>query len=184
MAQRNQFTPTDLLALSKIPQILNLMNETMFGEVSNQFEQLIGTVSTVNRTRQQLKHNRYLLLGNPHPSYWVGIGYWFNELAYPNCGMILQFKPQSTHEKEILDVFRALNELSEWGSYNLNKPRKWPEVTRSLPLTHFLVGDDHVQMVKEHFLHLLNVWEKLHDQYPQLPRSVTSAAPIEDDEEE
>jgi hypothetical protein len=62
MAHNNQFSAVDVIALANFTKSLNLMEETMWGEVSQQFEQVLGAVRQRATALTQLQvHGRYLM---------------------------------------------------------------------------------------------------------------------------
>lgn len=185
MAQMNQFTPSDVLAMSNMPQVFSLMNETLFGEVSHHFEKTVGSVSTERRARHEIRRNRYFIHGYPHRSYWCGIGYWFVPEGYPMLGMRLEMIPKGIkYAPDILSVFKELSELQGWEGTRLNKPKNHPHVQYRRPLNEFLVGADHVASIKAYFLELLSDLTLIAFQHPQLPWSNNRPAVAGSDEEE
>ena len=171
MAQTNLFNPTDVLAMSRLPQVLSLMNETLFGEVSQFFEDVVGSVSTERRIRQELRKNRYLLRGSlcKGKNMSCGLGYWFPDTEYPTAGMMLELHPNASQPDPILSMMKELSQESEWGSYNLNKPKNWSKITLRRPLNEFLAGEDHVAEIKVYFHEILNNLVSIKNRYPEVP---------------
>lgn len=181
MAHKNQFSPTDILALSNLPHIFSLMNESLFGEVNEQMIEVFGKASTRARARAELPNQRYIIYSYPHrsKSYWVGVGYFFDETAYPKCGMVVGHSKNRGYEDEILSVFREVSQLDGWQGEGVNRPRARLYCKR--PLNHFLEADDHIQAVKDYFIELIEQWRAIQVQYPQLPIGYDPDDSVEED---
>lgn len=171
MAQTNQFSPTDILAMARLPQVFSLMDETLFGEVSERFNSVVGNVSTPRRTRHQLRHKRYMLTGSFSRNYMCFLGYWFDGGEYPALGLMLELRPSASSEEasNILSFFRNMTEQGNWKGNNLNKPKNWSKILRQRPLNEFLVTEDHVAEIKLYFISLLKDLELLSRQFDHLP---------------
>ncbi|WP_406661374.1 PD-(D/E)XK nuclease family protein [Methanolobus sp. ZRKC3] len=61
----NRFTSVDILALTNFPRVRKMMDETMYGEVSDKFTEITGGVSQSSFCLNQIKnHNRYTYIQN------------------------------------------------------------------------------------------------------------------------
>lgn len=186
MAQTNQINPTDALAMSRLPQVFSIMNETLFGQISQRFEEVVGSVSTPRRTRHELRHDRYILISRVTTgrNMWFGIGYWFQETDYPMVGAELEMYPNAPEQDQILSMMRELSRAQEWEDHKLNRPKKWSNIKKQKPLSAFLAGEDHVSAVKSYFFDLLDELIDIRKQYPHLSWRFAGGESIAEDEEE
>ena len=98
-----------------------------------------------------------------------GLGYWFPDTEYPTAGMMLELHPNASQPDQILSMMKELSQESEWGSYNLNKPKNWSKITLRRPLNEFLAGEDHVAKIKVYFHEILNNLVSIKNRYPEVP---------------
>lgn len=174
MAQSNQFTPVDVLALSNLTKTLSMMDETMYGEVSARFEEVTGDLRSRATTLSRIQeHNRYLLysLMQQNWSFWCGIGYQLQPgiiVDYPAAGLILEVSPTMTQRQDIIGAMREIAENRGWYSWNLSE-RTWSGITRERSLRDFLSSPDHVAEIKKFFLESLDELQEIKTQYPHLP---------------
>lgn len=165
MAQNNIFTPTNLLALNQISQVLSMMNETLFSEVTQQMKEVFGDCSSQARARTELQYDRYIVFTYPQPYYWLALGYWFGETAYPMCGAVICTAGGQNPPEEFFDGLRKIEEMEGWQGYNLNKMRQQPRIYKRKPLNALLTTDDHIETVKQFFLELLQDMHAINRQY-------------------
>jgi hypothetical protein len=174
MAQRNQFTPVDMLALANFSDALNLMDATMWGKASTRFEEVLGKRPRRTGAFDQLRrHQRYLLNAYLPDGLWCGLGYWMRNLGiggYPTLGIDLEIDPKS---KSRQDVVAAMKEIREerggWEGYNLDTLQAWSGISRIRSLQDFLSQQDQVAQIEEHFVALLDELAEIKQQYPHLP---------------
>lgn len=187
MAQNNQFSSVDILALANFPSALKLMEEVMWGKVLHNFEEILGERKSLEfRKRRALQniqwHGRYIL-ASWMPDKWVCfIGFFTKPVdssGYPTVRLVLEVDPKSPKRQEILNEFRQISSNSNWNPYNLDTPNAWSSIALEKSLRGFLSLDDHVFAIEEFFLSALQDLENLRQQYPQLPWGVVA----EDDEE-
>jgi len=176
MAQSNQFTPVDVLALSNVPKALSMMDETMSGEVSAKFEAVTGNLlkSRAGTLSNLQEHGRYLFYSLPQHnwSFWCGLGYylwWESAADYPALGIWLEVSPKSQDRHQIISAMKEIEERDGWESSELDYSRAWSSVGRESSLQDFLSSDDHVAEIKKFFLESLDELQEIREQYPHLP---------------
>ncbi len=133
MAQNNQFSSVDILALANFPSALKLMEEVMWGKVLHNFEEILGERKSLEfRKRRALQniqwHGRYIL-ASWMPDKWVCfIGFFTKPVdssGYPTVRLVLEVDPKSPKRQEILNEFRQISSNSNWNPYNLDTPNAW-----------------------------------------------------------
>ena len=185
MAQTNLITPTDVLTMKNLPQVFSLMNETLFGEVSQRFKEIVGSVSTKRRSRRELSNDRYILISQATAgrNIWFGLGYWFHGVDYPVVGAELAMYPNAPEQDQILSMMKELSQRDEWEGYKLNQPKKWSNIKKQRPINRFLSGDDHLDELKSYFFELLDEFAEIKDRYPHLSWRKPGAENEAEDEE-
>ncbi len=176
MARSNQFDAVDLLSLSNMLKALNMMDETMSGEVSAKFEAVTGSLqSRVNILNQLKEHKRYLLYSFLHEgwSFWCGLGYHLPSAGvteYPTVDLFVEVLSGSNLRHEIVNAMEEIARHRGWYSTNLgNLSAGWSRVGRGRSLQDFLSGPDHVAEIKKFFIESLDELQEIKEQYPHLP---------------
>ena len=100
MAHNNQFSSIDVIALANFTKSLNLMEETMWGEVSQRFEKVLGAIRQKSTALNQIQsHGRYLMSASmPNGNWWCGLGFILKtsqSTDYPIVRLVLQVAPNS-----------------------------------------------------------------------------------------
>jgi len=159
LANNNQYTPTDLIALNNFSRVRKMMDDTMYGEVSNKFIKLIGKISTHAKGMTQLRnHDRYIFDSHHAGGFQFLLGYWlnsFNDHEYPEVKLVIEVGPNWDNRKVVVPKLKKIisqEEYSEWGSYALGSPSSWAGIYVSRSLKSFLHSEDHIESIKKFFL--------------------------------
>ena len=175
LSMNNQFTPSDLIALSNFSNVQKLMNETMFGDVKKEFKKISGSVSQDSSIMTELrKHDRYIYTSDQNYKVWTGLGYWMNsnnEKEYPEIGIVIEVAPRSEKRKEIITAFKAISiNFEYWESYSLNNDNAWSGVFIRKSLQTFLASQNQIGDIQEFFKVSLNDLKNIFNQYPVLKK--------------
>lgn len=172
----NRFTSVDILALTNFPRVRKMMDETMYGEVSDKFTEIAGGVSQPSFCLNQIKnHNRYTYIQNQNDKYFeIVLGYWMDDLKitdYPKVGIKLGVSPNAKHRTEIIAAMRDIVKLNpdKWYGYNLNESKGWAGIANELGLEHFMNEQDHIKEIQCHFLSLIDDLIEIKKKYSNLP---------------
>jgi hypothetical protein len=174
MAHNNQFSSIDVIALANFTKSLKLMEETMWGEVSQRFEKVLGAIKQKSTALTQIQwHGRYLMTASmPSGRWWCGLGFILKTshlTDYPIVRLVLEVDPNSPRRAEIIEAMKDICEQYGWRGYNLDSSKDWAGIVRDKSLQDFLSEEDHVVAVKRFFLQALDELEKIKDQYSKLP---------------
>ncbi len=174
MAHNNQFSSIDVIALANFTKSLKLMEEIMWGKVSQRFEKVLGAIKQKSTALTQMSwYGRYLMTASmPSGRWWCGLGFILETTHltdYPIVCLILEVDPNSQCRTEIIEAMKDICEQYGWRSYNLNNSKDWAGIVREKSLQDFLSQEDHVAAIKEFFLQALDELEKIKDQYSNLP---------------
>lgn len=192
MAQSNQFSSVDILALAYFPSALKLMEEVMWGKVLHKFEEILGERKSLEfRKRRALQniqwHGRYILASWMPDKWLCFIGFFTRPVdssGYPTVRLVLEVDPKSSKRQEIINEFRQISNNSDWNPYNLDTPNAWSSIALEKSLRDFISLDDHVFAIEEFFLNALQDLESIRKQYPQLSWGVVSEENEDESEEE
>jgi hypothetical protein len=174
MAHNNQFSSIDVIALANFTKSLKLMEETMWGEVSQRFEKVLGAIKQKSTALTEVqRHGRYLMTASmPSGKWWCGLGFILKTshlTDYPIVRLVLEVDPNSPRRAEIIEAMKDICEQYGWTGYNLDSSRDWAGIVRDKSLQDFLSEEDHVVTIKRFFLQTLDELEKIKDQYSKLP---------------
>jgi hypothetical protein len=177
MAQNNQFTAVDVLALSNMHKAFSMMDETMQGEVSEKFKEVTGKLlKSPAQTLSNLKERRrYLLFAVLQDgwSFWCGLGYHLPSASvteYASVDLFVEVLSGSNLRHEIIKAMQEIAEQRGWYDVNLsNLGAGWSRVGRGRSLQDFLSSEDHVAEIKKFFLESLEELREIKEQYPHLP---------------
>lgn len=175
LSMNNQFTPSDLIALSNFSNVQKLMNETMFGDVKKMFKNISGSVSQNSSVMTELrKHDRYIYTSDQNNKVWTGLGYWMNsnnEKEYPELGIVIEVAPRSEKRKEIITVFKDIStNIEQWESYSLNNDTAWAGVFIRKSLQSFLASQNQIIDIQEYFKSSLQDLKNIFDQHQVLKK--------------
>ncbi len=174
MAHNNQFSSIDAIALANFTKSLKLMEEIMWGEVSQRFEKVLGAIKRKAAALTQVQlHGRYLMTASiPSGRWWCGLGFILKTshlTDYPTVRLVLEVDPNSQRRDEIIEAMKDICEQYGWRGYGLDNPKSWAGIVRERSLQDFLSEEDHVVAIKKFFLQALDELEKIKDQYSKLP---------------
>ncbi|MEG4942370.1 hypothetical protein [Microcoleus sp. F4-D5] len=174
MAHNNQFSSIDVIALANFTKSLKLMEETMWGEVSQRFEKVLGAIKQRSTALTQIQwHGRYLMTASMSSGrWWCGLGFILKTshlTDYPIVRLVLEVDPNSPRRAEIIEAMKDVCEQYGWKGYNLDSSKDWAGIVRDKSLQDFLSEEDHVVAIKSFFLQALDELEKIKDQYSKLP---------------
>lgn len=174
MAHNNQFSSIDVIALANFTKSLKLMEETMWGEVGQRFEKVLGAIKQKSTALTQVQcHGRYLMTASmPNGRWWCGLGFILktSQLTdYPIVRLVLEVDPNSQRRAEIIEAMKDICEQYGWRGYDLDNSKGWANIVREKSLQDFLSEEDHVVAIKKFFLQALDELEKIKHQYSQLP---------------
>lgn len=179
LSMNNQFTPIDLLTLSNFSKVRKMLDESMYGQVSEKFQQINHGISKKSASMTQLKDkDRYLYYRAHHQTMWVWLGFWMNsntEKEYPEVGIVIEVAPNSDKRKEIIKIFSEIEannkDYKDWEGVNLNYSSKWASVGVRKSLQQYLSFPNQIQKIKDFYLFYLDELENMFNEYPQLPVS-------------
>jgi len=182
MAQSNQFSSIDILALTNFPSTLKLIELVMWGRVFHKFEEILGEHKSLEfRKRRALQniqwHGRYILGSWMPHRWWCFMGFFINSTdssGYPTVRLVLEVDPKSPKRQGIIHEFRQISNNSAWNPYYLDTPNTWSHIALEKSLRDFVSLDDHVFAIEEFFLNILQDLENIRQQHPQLPWGVVA----------
>jgi PD-(D/E)XK nuclease superfamily len=174
MAHNNQFSSIDVIALANFTKSLKLMEETMWGEVSHQFETVLGAIKQRSTALTQVQlHGRYLMTADMRSGrWWCGLGFILktsNLTDYPTVRLMLEVDPNSPCRAEIIKDMNDICQKYGWQGYGLNDTKAWSSIVREKSLQDFLSEEDHIDAIKKFFLQELDMLHKIKDKYSNLP---------------
>ncbi|MCG7501143.1 PD-(D/E)XK nuclease family protein [Tenacibaculum sp. Mcav3-52] len=175
LSMNNQFTPSDIITLTNFSKVKNMMDETMFGEISKRFEEINRAAPKSSTALTQLGRNdnyTYWLYHNDHMS--VSLGYWMNsnnEKEYPEIGIAIEIESRTKKREQITQVFKQIvNSYTNWEPDNLELHTGSSSIYSTKSLQAFLSCEDHITEIKKYLHQKLDELESILDEYTQLPR--------------
>jgi PD-(D/E)XK nuclease superfamily len=176
MAHNNQFSSIDIIALANFTKSLKIMEETMWGKVSQKFETVLGSVKQRTTALTELqRHGRYLMTIQMDDKWWCGLGFILktsNSTDYPTVILLLEVDPSSQHRQKLTYAMKDICEQDNqcgWQSYNLSDSTAWSGIFIEKSLQDFLAEPDHIVAVKDFFLKTLDELAKIKIKYSDLP---------------
>ncbi|ABE51264.1 PD-(D/E)XK nuclease family protein [Methanococcoides burtonii] len=175
MATNNCFNTIDILALTNFRKVQQMMDETIYGIVSDKFETEIGKVSQRASCLTQLRDfNRYVCVRyNQNYRFNVLLGYWIdtkNITSYPSYGICLEVSPTCEQRKEIIEFMNELAGQSDgWETVNHNSSKSWARVMKLSKIDTILGLENHIQLIQNNYIDLLNEVTSFKETYPDLP---------------
>ncbi|GAK55222.1 hypothetical protein U27_02054 [Candidatus Vecturithrix granuli] len=158
MAQSNQFTVTDVLTLSNMQKVVNLLYETMWGDVKIKFKEVVGSVCTPIKSVEFLKDwGRYIMFADMSKDVWCGLGYTMHT-DYPTVMLYIKAKP-NVEVNQRIKIINAMKEIASrpgWRGENLDSIKE-PDVCiiRERSLRDFLSEGDQVSAIQLYFGEIL-----------------------------
>ncbi len=172
MAHNNQFSAIDIIALANFTKSLTMMEEVMWGDVSNRFLQVMGSVKQKSTAMTQLSSFGRYIMFTFMPTWWCGLGFLLktpSQVDYPTVGLILEVDPKSPHRLEIIEVMKEVSAKYGWQQYEINNPKAWSQIIREKSLQEFLSAEDHIVSIQKFFLESLDELKQIKSEYPLLP---------------
>jgi hypothetical protein len=172
MDQSNQFTSSELLALSNMPNVLRIMNEILQGEVRDRFEKVVGTVDRNPKTvLRMLVDNRVYYHYRWFPEkFWCGVGFALPLDEYPIVKLLVEVAPTSGERPVIVNAMREIVASRPiWQPTNLDRSDQWTHISIKRSLRDFLPFEDQVSAIKEHLIKSIDELEAIISLYPHLP---------------
>jgi PD-(D/E)XK nuclease superfamily len=175
MAHNNQFSSIDLIALGNFTNSLKLMEQTMSGEISAKFKEVLGSIAPMRATAftQLQKHDRYLMYSSLQERWWCGLGFMLNTSSptdYPTVFLMLQIDPKSLRRAEIIRAMKDIcSNQSNWKGYDLDNSRAWSSLVLGRSLQSFLSEEDHIAAIQKFFRESLDGLNEIKSKYPNLP---------------
>lgn len=174
LSLKNQFSPVDIITLTNFSRVRKLLNETMYGEVSEKFKELANGISQTSLSMTQLKdHDRYIYVSYQEEGMWVGLGYRFNSFSdkdYPEMVFYLEIPPRSARREEVIIAFQKIAaKNNKWQPVKLHDPTAWASIRIVKDMQSILSSQNHVACAKSFFLEALEEFRKVKEDYPDLP---------------
>jgi PD-(D/E)XK nuclease superfamily len=173
MAHNNQFSSIDVIALANFTKSLKLIEQSMWGEVSQKFNQVLGSMLSRAMTRAGLhNHERYLMYSRMSDKWWCGLGFMLdtsNSNDYPTVYLTLEVDPKSQRREEIIVAMKAICKQSGWQGYDLDNSKAWSRIILGRSLQSFLSEEDHIVAIQKFFLKSLDELSEIKNQYSHLP---------------
>ncbi len=173
MAQPTRWTPQDVLTLTNLRDVVQLMNACLDNDIRSKFQEVLRVAPRVTGT-VQLANGRYFLWGGPGPEWWVGVGFCMPVMdgtEYPTVRFQVELaSPTGTPTRDTL--LMALREISgrpHWRGYQLDSTRGTFGVYQEQSLAQFLIEDDQVSAIKSYLLSVLDEVGVLTPMYGALP---------------
>jgi PD-(D/E)XK nuclease superfamily len=180
MAHNNQFSSIDVIALANFTKSIKLMEQTMWGEVSQKFNQVLGSMLSRAMTRAGLHNNeRYLMYSRMSDKWWCGLGFMLdtsNSTDYPTVYLTLEVDPKSQRREEIIAAMKAICKQPGWQGYDLDNSKAWSGIVLGRSLQSFLSEDDHIVSIQKFFLKSLDELSEIKSQYNYLPWDSSSVS--------
>ena len=175
MARDYRFSATDLVALSGMPRAVEIMDETIGGEVRTELEAFTGGKSRMESISNFRRLGRYGALAQLHGyDLFCLVCYHLGDMdEYPWLAVDLQAQPRAAEREVSVAAMRKIARRGDWEDYNLDDRASWAGVSRGRYLADFLSEDDHIAAVKSFFIESVNQLRKeltaFKKEHPELP---------------
>lgn len=177
MAQSNQFSSVDLLALSNFSRARKLMDATMWESVQKKFVAFSGKPFWKESAFTQLRnHGRYAMFAGfgPGHQFEVLLGYWTDQdiiTEPPWVGVTWHVNPKAPKRAEIVAAMEDYVRTStgKWEAFDLTDEKAWGGICSGKALTNFFGAEDHVKGITTMFEELLDDVADFKHRYPNLP---------------
>ena len=154
MARDYRFSAADLVALSGMPRAVEIMDETLDGEVRAELEAFAGNKSRIESIGTFRRLGRYGALAQLHGmdlfclvSYLRG-----DPDDYPLLAVTLQMQPRAVGRDISVAAMKKIALREGWEAHELDDPAEWTRVSRDRYLSDFLSQEDHVWAVQRFFV--------------------------------
>lgn len=169
MARSYLFSAMDAVAMSRVPRVFNLFDETLGGEVKADLESFAGNkLRPMTQTMWELRnHLRYSIRAPLHGNdLFCDLGYQLGRVdesahssllrisadGYPAVYVFLEAQPGATGREVSVGAMKNIALNQGWEAYNIDDPTGWVGVRRSKSLADLLPEEDHVAAVKAFFV--------------------------------
>lgn len=164
MARSYRFSATDLIALSGVPRVLDLLEETLGGEVKVELESFTGHKSRREREGMIRFNGRCCNQSLLHESGLVcRVGYQVRnpdhypaalriQGDYPVAVVALEAPPGAMGREISRAAMQRMRYREGWNEFNMDDPTRWVGVIRRRSLASVLLEEDHVAAVKHFFV--------------------------------
>jgi hypothetical protein len=174
MAHNNQFSSIEVIALANFTKSLKLIEQCMWGEVSQRFNHVLGSMLTRAMTRAGLhNHQRYLMYSRMSDKWWCGLGFMLdtsNSNDYPTVYLTLEVDPKSQSREKIIAAMKDIcSKRPGWQGYELDDSKAWSRIVLGRSLQSFLSEDDHIVAIQKFFLKSLDELSQIKNEYSHLP---------------
>ena len=175
MSLNNKFSTIDILALTNFQNVGKMMDETMFGVVSNKFKTLAKGITQPSTCMTQFRnHNRYIYYNYQTPDFWVGLGYWINPSSitnYPSVGIMMEVSPSAKNRIELIETMIEIEKThpENWVGFKLTEAKAWSSIKRSESIQNLIHEPDHIFAIQKYFLDALDDFTNIMKNYPNIP---------------
>jgi hypothetical protein len=169
MARSYLFSAMDIVALSGVPRVFNVFDETLGGEVKADLESFAGNkLRHMTHTMWELRnHLRYGIRAPLHgDDLFCDLGYQLGKVeesahssllrisadGYPAVYVFLEAQPGATGREVSVSAMKNIAFNQGWEAYNIDDPTGWAGVRRAKSLADLLSEEDHVAAVKAFFM--------------------------------
>lgn len=189
MAQSNQFSAADILALSNLQKVYSLMNASLDDEVRVKLQAVTGGVVKFTNADHVRLHRRYYLWAWPAKDWWCGIGFSLPTEGiqeYPALALQLEIAAYARPEarQALTTAMQEISGSPQWSTYNLTLAKAWSGMYQSRSLKAILSEENHVTAIKTIFFELISELSNIRQQYPHLPWGQGQPAVIESSADE
>jgi len=155
MSRSQRFSPADLMALSRVPQSIAILYETLDEEVNSELKSFVGNkVKPVYDGLSDGYYYVYAPLAEKHIT--CAAGYNLNQDTpdgYPAAYDELDVQSKEALGRDVM--IAAMKEIArreDWQSYDLDGSEQWAGVWREISLAVLLPEADHVEAAKRFFI--------------------------------
>jgi hypothetical protein len=174
MTLGNQFSVTDLAALSGFRSVERLMAHTISDEVSTLFAKTFGDVTNRKKALGLLESGQYgLYQGFGSWDFSCLLGYWLPEsetTTFANLGFCYYSNPKSSIHNVTETAFRSFaSGRSHWETADLGSLKTWSTLSCRKRLNAFVGAEDQVKAIKGFFSDCLREANEFKSANPSLP---------------
>ena len=164
MASGYRFSAAEIAALSGMPRAVELMEETLGGEVKAELEAFAGNRSKHETFGAMVQNNvRYVISAPLHKGGHLScyLGYRLRTAdGYPIVYVNLMTQPGAPGRSAIIAAMERIADREGWVGYRLDEPASVAMARRMTSLANMLQEDDHVAAVRSFFVHSITQLRK------------------------
>ncbi len=171
LSSNDQFSPLDIIALTNFSRVKRIIDEIMFGVVSDRFQEVAGGISQNSASMTQLRnHDRYVYYKHRKNHITIFLGFWMNSFDedrdYPDLNLTIEVGPGSENYEEVKKIMRLIVESNdEWAGYSLNTPKAWAGIYLGQNMRSFMTDGSHVKAMQDYFLGCLNKFKGIEGKF-------------------